>query len=49
MFSNDMFTGIMLAFGAICIAVGAALVAIVVWVVPWLWALIKPWLHQITG
>ncbi len=37
--------------GAIALAViaGAALMAILVWLIPWLWELVKPWLHAVTG
>lgn len=29
--------------------IGGVIVLVAVFVIPWLWALIKPWLHQITG
>lgn len=32
--------------GIAMMALGAALAT---WVLPWLWALIRPWLHAITG
>lgn len=28
---------------------GAAVMAFLVWVVPWLWGLVKPWLHTLTA
>lgn len=42
---DGMFAGMML-FAAI---VGGAIVAVIAWVVPWLWGFIKPWLHAITA
>lgn len=40
------------AFTALIVAAGiagAAIMAVLFWGVPWLWALIKPWLHMVTG
>ncbi|WP_269058026.1 hypothetical protein [Xanthomonas translucens] len=40
-----MFTGMLVLAGL----VGAAVVGFLVWFVPWLWELIKPWLHAVTA
>ena len=29
--------------------IGMAIMAIIFWLIPWLWELIKPWLHLITA
>lgn len=42
---DDLFTG----FVIICALFGAAVMAVVFWVVPWLWSLIKPLLHAVTA
>ena len=42
---NGAFTA-MLVMAALA---GAALFALLFWVVPWLWELVKPWLHMVTG
>jgi hypothetical protein len=41
--------GAILALIAVCCAATAALVVGIIYGVPWLWTLIKPWLHSITG
>lgn len=34
----------------VCFLLGAALVAVCGWVVPWLWAaFLRPWLHALTA
>ena len=33
----------------VCIVATAAITAALIFGLPWLWSLIKPWLHQITG
>lgn len=45
-----MYDGIgnaMTAFAIIAFAAGAAVCGLLFWLVPWLWSLIKPWLHAI--
>lgn len=37
------------AFAVIGGLIGAAAMAVLFWAVPWLWGLIKPWLHMVTG
>lgn len=37
------------AFMIICAIVGGAVVAFCAWGIPWLWSLIKPWLHMVTA
>jgi len=38
------------AFGLVlAVAAGAALMAILFWLIPWLWELVKPWLHMVTA
>ena len=44
-FNADL-RGCAIVAACILLALGAALA---LWVVPWLWALIRPWLHTITG
>lgn len=41
---NMFAAGIVLA-----IIAGGALVGVLFWLVPWLWSLIKPWLHMVTA
>ena len=41
---NAFLAGLLLAAAA-----GAALMAILFWVIPWIWELVKPWLHTVTG
>jgi hypothetical protein len=33
----------------IAVLIGMAIMAVLVWLIPWLWELIKPWLHMITA
>ncbi|MFA5662394.1 hypothetical protein [Castellaniella sp.] len=42
-------SGAITAFMVVCGVVGAAIMAVLFWVVPWLWGLIRPWLHAVTG
>lgn len=42
---GKMFAG-MIVLAGLC---GAAFMAVLFWVVPWLWGLIKPWLHVVTA
>lgn len=37
------------AFMVICAIAGGLVVAFFAWAVPWLWSLIKPWLHMVTA
>jgi len=42
--------GNVFAFGIVLAAcVGAAVMGVLFWLVPWLWGLIKPWLHMVTA
>lgn len=42
---QDTFIGCL----AVVLAAGVAIGAFLVWVIPILWAWIKPWLHAVTG
>lgn len=42
---EGMFTAILI----IAALAGAAIMAVIFWLVPWLWELIKPWLHMVTA
>ena len=46
---GSSFDGMFLGFAIICMAIGAAVFAFLFWFLPWLWELVKPWLHAITG
>lgn len=37
------------AFFIICIIASAGLGAALVWLIPLLWSLVKPWLHMVTA
>lgn len=37
------------AFGLICLIGGGVLVGSCIYLIPWLWSLIKPWLHMVTA
>lgn len=41
--------GAFTAFMVVCGIIGAAIMATLIYVVPWVWDLIKPWLHMVTG
>jgi hypothetical protein len=42
--------GYAFAFGLVlAMSAGAALMAIPFWLIPWLWELVKPWLHMVTA
>lgn len=41
--------GAVAAFAVACLAVGAIAAAALIVGVPWLWGLIRPWLHVVTG
>lgn len=43
------FENLFLGFGIICALIGAAIFGFFFWLIPWLWELVKPWLHTITG
>lgn len=38
-----------IGFVIVCIVVTAAVTTALIFGVPWLWSLVKPWLHTITG
>lgn len=44
--SLDGMFGAMLVF---LIAVGIAIAGVCFWLIPWLWSLVKPWLHMVTA
>lgn len=47
-----MYDGIGSAIGfglVLAMAAGAALMAILFWLIPWLWELVKPWIHMVTA
>lgn len=48
MYGNSL-DGMFVAFGVICALIGGAIFAVAYWLVPWLWELIKPWLHMVTA
>lgn len=33
----------------IAVGIGMAIMAILVWLIPWIWEFVKPWLHLITA
>ncbi len=37
------------AFMALCFIAGGVGFAICLWLIPWLWSLVKPWLHMVTA
>ena len=37
------------AFMVLCFIAGGVGFAICLWLIPWLWSLIKPWLHMVTA
>ncbi|QXF03595.1 MULTISPECIES: hypothetical protein [Xanthomonas] len=41
--------GMFIGFAIMCALVGATIFALLFWLVPWLWELIKPWLHMVTA
>lgn len=43
--SGNWFIGAVL----LAMAAGAALMAVLFWLLPWLWEMVKPWLHAATG
>jgi len=48
MYGNGLdgaFTGLMIFCGLI----GAVVMSLLFWGVPWLWAIVKPWIHSVTG
>ncbi|MBO9766503.1 MULTISPECIES: hypothetical protein [Xanthomonas] len=48
MYGNSLdgaFTALLVVAGV----AGAAIFALLFWLVPWLWELVKPWLHTVTA
>jgi hypothetical protein len=45
----DGLAGAFTAFMVVCGLIGAAIATAIFWGVPWLWALVKPWIHSVTG
>ena len=41
--------GAIAVFMVACGLIGAAIMATLFWGVPWVWGLVKPWLHVVTG
>lgn len=37
------------AFGVFCLILGGVIVGVCVYVIPWLWDLVKPWIHAVTA
>ncbi|QHJ81780.1 MAG: hypothetical protein [Caudoviricetes sp.] len=37
------------AFMVFCAILGGLAVAVCAWVIPWLWNMVKPWIHSVTG
>ena len=33
----------------LCAIAGAVVMGICFWLIPWLWRMVKPWLHMVTG
>lgn len=48
MYGNSL-EGAFLAILVVAGVIGAAIMAAIVWLIPWLWELVKPWLHQVTS
>lgn len=37
------------AFMVFCFILGGLAVGVCVWLIPWLWSMVKPWLHMVTA
>lgn len=48
MYGGDL-NGMFVAMCVFFIGVGIAVAGVCVWLIPWLWSLVKPWLHMVTG
>ncbi len=48
MYGNGL-NGVVTATIVVAGIAGAAIMAVLFWSVPWLWSLLKPWLHTVTG
>lgn len=48
MYGNS-FDGMIGCFAAACALAGGAIFALLFWLVPWLWDLVKPWLHAVSA
>ncbi|MEE7545754.1 hypothetical protein HF319_00690 [Xanthomonas sp. Kuri4-1] len=48
MYGNSL-DGMIVAFGIICALIGAAVLAVLFWGLPWVWELVRPWLHTVTA
>lgn len=46
---NSYFANAMGKALAWAVIAGMVLMAVLIWLVPWLWSVIKPWLHMITA
>lgn len=46
---GDAIAQMFIAVIVVVAAITAAVTALLIFGVPWLWALLKPWLHAITG
>lgn len=47
-FSQGIAEGLLM-IGVFLFAAGVAVACLLIFGVPWLWSLLKPWLHAITG
>ena len=45
----DFYAKQMMYLFVFAVVVGMAIMAAFVWLIPWLWELLKPWLHMITA
>ncbi|SOU10853.1 hypothetical protein LMG19145_01959 [Xanthomonas arboricola pv. fragariae] len=48
MYGNS-FDGMIGCFATACALAGGAIFAVAFWLIPWLWELLKPWLHTVTA
>lgn len=46
---GDSIGNAIIGFGILCAIAGAAVCGVAFWLIPWLWELLKPWLHAVTG
>lgn len=46
---GDSLAGAFTAFLVLVVVCSAAAGAFLFWLIPWVWAIAKPWLHAVTG
>lgn len=46
---GDQISKSITAFAVACVVLGGLIGAFVGWGIPWLWSLVKPWLHMVTA